>query len=95
MAHIVVEFEFATPISDEVIERNVGVLRPCLEVRSIRKLGSVVSADRGRGFCLFEAPDAETVRELFRTAHVPFKSVWPARFFDFALPSQGMSAGNG
>jgi hypothetical protein len=88
MAHLVVEFEFDAPVSEDVIERNISVLRPCLDVRNVRKLGSVVSADRMRGFCMFEAPDAETVREMFRSAHVPFKSVWPARFFDFALPRE-------
>jgi len=87
MAHLVVEFEFNSPISEETLAGNVSVLRPCLEVRSVKKIGTIVSADRLRGFCLFEAPDAETLREMFHTAHVPFKSVWSAQFFDFAIPS--------
>ncbi len=89
MAHVVVEYEFDPPLSDEALARASSLLGPCLEVRNVKKLRTVLSADRTRGFCLFEAPDAETLREAYRSVHVPFKAVWSAQLFDFASPSQG------
>jgi len=35
-----------------------------------------VSADRSRGLCVFEAPDAESVRIAHRSANVDFDRVW-------------------
>ena len=89
MAHLVVEYEFNPPLSDEALQQATSLLAPCLEVRNVKKLRTVLSADRTRGFCLFEAADAETLREAYRSAHVPFKAVWPAQVFDFAPPSKG------
>jgi hypothetical protein len=89
MVHLVVEYDFNPPLTDEALQHASNALAPCLEVRNVKKLRTVLSADRTRGFCTFEAPDAETLREAYRTARVPFKSVWPAQIFDFAPPSKG------
>ncbi len=43
-----------------------------------RHLRSFLSLDRHKMICQYEAPDAETVRQLQRTAEAPFDRVWAA-----------------
>ncbi len=83
MPYLIVEYEFDPPLSDEALETAFQALAPCLQVRGIRRLRSVLSEDRTHGFCQFEAADAETVREAFRVANVGFRRVWSASLFEF------------
>jgi hypothetical protein len=39
---------------------------------------SFVALDRKRRICIFDAPDAEAVRESYRSAGVRFERVWSA-----------------
>ena len=48
----------------------------CLEIRNVRFLRTFFSADRKRMLCLYEAPDAESVRQAQREAGVPFDEAW-------------------
>jgi len=89
MPYIIVEYDFDPPVTDEILAQWSSALAPCASVRQISRLRSVLSADRRRGYCEFEAPDAETVREAFRSARVPFRSVWSADLFDVRPPSKG------
>ncbi|MBZ0252845.1 MAG: DUF4242 domain-containing protein, partial [Candidatus Methylomirabilis sp.] len=45
---------------------------------NVRLLRSYVSPDRLRMICLFEAPDAESVRIANRKAGLPVDRVWTA-----------------
>lgn len=78
MAFVVVEYDFDPPITEEGIRQLAVNLGPCAAARRIERLRSVFSADGTRGYCELEAPDAETVREAYRIARVPFRSVWVA-----------------
>lgn len=89
MPYVIVEYDFEPPITDEGLERMASAMAACEGARQLRRLRTVISADGKRGFCEFEAPDAETVREAFRSAKVPFRSVWSARLLDFRAPSAG------
>jgi hypothetical protein len=89
MPYLIVEYDFNPPLTEEALERAAKTLAPCLEVRNIKKLRSVISADRLRGYCEFEAPDAETLREAYRSARIAFRSVWPAQIYDYQPPSGG------
>jgi hypothetical protein len=40
-----------------------------------------MSTDRRRVVCEFDAVDAETVREAYRMANVPFVRIWSAEVF--------------
>lgn len=82
MAFLVVEYEFNPPITREGLSQMKAQLAPCTSVRQIRGIRTVIAADGSRGFCEIEAPDAETVREAYRSARVPFRSVWPAHLFE-------------
>jgi Protein of unknown function (DUF4242) len=89
MPYLIVEYEFNPPITEEGLAQMGTKLAPCAALRRIRRLRTVIAADGRRGFCELEAPDAETVREAFRSARVPFHAVWPARLFDGLPPSEG------
>lgn len=78
MTRLIVERSFSDPLTDDERVRMFGRLGGCLEQRDARWIRSVVSADRRRMFCEFEAPDADAVRTAHRLAGVPFERVWPA-----------------
>ncbi len=78
MPHMIVEYTFDPPATDDELDRMAEQLDPCLEGRDVRFVQSFVSLDRKRRICVFEAPDAEVVREGYRTAGVKFERVWPA-----------------
>lgn len=88
MAVIVVEYEFSPPITEEGLRQMSETLAPCSRMRRLRRLRTIVSQDGRRGFCEFEAPDAETVRDAYRSAGVTFLSVWPAKLYDGLPPSE-------
>lgn len=89
MPYVIVEYDFDPPITDAGLEQMAGAVAACESARQLRRLRTVISADRKRGYCELEAPDAETVREAYRSARVPFRSVWAARLLDFRAPSEG------
>jgi hypothetical protein len=78
MARVIVEHVFAEPFTEERLSAFAKAIDPCLEVRSGMWRRSSVSKDRRRMICEFEAPDAESVREAFRSSGLPFERVWSA-----------------
>lgn len=81
MPYLIVEYTYDPPLTDEALDVASAALAPCLEMRGIRRLRTWLSTDRRRGFCEFEAADAETVREAYRLARVTFDRVWPADLY--------------
>jgi hypothetical protein len=79
MARIVVEQEFSEPITAEAFDRIANRIDPCLGERTAAWRRSYISEDRTRVTCEFDAPDAESVREAFRIAGVPFVRIWAAK----------------
>jgi hypothetical protein len=78
MPHIIVEYKFDLPLTDEEFDAMARKLDPCLEARSARWVQSFLAQDRTRRICIFEAADAESVREAYRTAKVGFERAWAA-----------------
>jgi hypothetical protein len=78
MAYLMVQYQYATAITDQELEAQSSRLAPCLEARDVKWVQTYVSKDRTRQLCIFQAADAETVRQAFRTANVAFVEVWPA-----------------
>ncbi len=78
MAIVVVERSFGEPVQSDEIQamkaRNAG----CVEAYGVRFVRGFFSADRRRMICLYEAQDAESVREVQRRAGLPFERVWTA-----------------
>ncbi len=81
MPHVVVEYLHTPPLPPDGLEKNGAKLGPCLQTRGVRWLTTYLASDRRRQICIFEAPDAESVRESYRSAGVAFERVWPATRF--------------
>jgi len=86
MPYLIVEYRFDPPLSDESLRGAFDALKPCLEIRNIRRLRSWLAEDRRRMICEYHAPDAQTVREAYQAAKVPYVSVWPGQLFEFGPP---------
>jgi hypothetical protein len=81
MPIFVCERTFAKPLSEEDFAAGGKVLGPCIEAREVKWLASNFAADGTRSVCIFEAADAERVREANRTANMPFDKVWQTRVY--------------
>ena len=75
------ERAFSPPLTAAAFAEGGKVLAPCLEVREVKWLGSNFATDGSRSVCMFEARDAESVREANRTAGMPFEKIWAASVF--------------
>lgn len=76
MPRIVVERNFQTPQTDEDMKRVADQERPCLAAYQAAWKRSLVSSDRKRMICEYEAADAETMRRIQREAGAQFDRVW-------------------
>lgn len=65
MSLIIVENAAEHPLTDEVLHEADQQLLPCLEARNATWRYSLLSADRYRMICTFDAPDAESVRDSY------------------------------
>ena len=81
MTHLILEQSFDVPLTDDEHSRVAQQLDPCLEVHGARWMRSYLSSDRLRMVCEFEAPDAEAVRQSYRTAGIQFDRVWSAAVY--------------
>jgi hypothetical protein len=66
---------FEAPITDEAFAALCERLRPCMEIRFVTGRETYLEEDRTRAMLVFEAADAETVRNGFRSANVGFERV--------------------
>lgn len=78
MTKVVVERRFTTPISDADLAAFASRQQSCLATHRVTYRRSLLSQDRRRMICEYEAPDAESVRRVQREAEGPFESVWIA-----------------
>ena len=76
MPRIVVERNFDHPQSDADLSAGGIRERPCLDLYGVVWRRSLLSADRLRMVCEYEAPDAESVRKVQRQAGNEFERVW-------------------
>jgi hypothetical protein len=84
MEMVVVERTFAEPVRFEDIQALEDRGAWCLEMHGVRFHKTYFSADRRRMICIYEAPDAESVRLAQTKAAMPFDRVWTASVY---LPS--------
>jgi hypothetical protein len=78
MHRIIVERSFDPPITDDGIAAVSQWIGGCLELCGVRSVGSHVSMDRRRMVCVYEAADAQSVRDVQSAAQAPVEHVWPA-----------------
>lgn len=77
MAYVIVERTFEEPMELD-IGALVGKTAWCREMHNIRYLRGYFSSDMKRMLCVYEAPDAESVRIANRQMGMPFERVWTA-----------------
>jgi hypothetical protein len=78
MTSIIVERTFTTGPSDEELTAAGIRERPCLAMYGVAWRRSILSDDRLRMICQYDAPDAESVRKVQREAGNSFDRVWAA-----------------
>jgi len=81
---IVVERQFAAPVEFAALQEIEDRGALCLARHRVRFLRSYFARDRLRMVCVYEAPDAESVRDAQRQASMPFEKVWAAAVYDTA-----------
>jgi hypothetical protein len=79
MPTYVVERVFSPALTMEQFEAASAKLAPCVQERGITYLGSQLALDGSRCICMYEAPDAERIREAQNVGGAPFERVWPAK----------------
>jgi hypothetical protein len=82
MNRIIVERTFQTPQSDADLAAGGTRERPCLDMYNVAWRRSLLSSDRLRMVCEYEAPDAESVRKVQREAGNEFERVWVAEVIE-------------
>jgi Protein of unknown function (DUF4242) len=82
MGLVIVERTFEQPPADADFAAAAERERNCREIRFITWKRSVLSKDRRRMICEYEAPDAETVRRVQLEAGAPFDRIWSAEMHE-------------
>jgi hypothetical protein len=78
MELIVVERSFPEPVEFAPLQAAEDAVAWCLEQHDVHFLRSYFSRDRHHMVCLYEAPDAESVRTTQRQGKLPFDRIWTA-----------------
>jgi hypothetical protein len=79
MSVVVVERSFREPVALPDVQALEDRGAWCLEAHGVRFLRTYFSRDGRRMACLYEAPDAESVRLAQEKAGMPFERAWAAR----------------
>jgi hypothetical protein len=75
-ANVVVERRFEEPVALESVQALEDAADWCLRQHKVTFLRTYFSADRRNMLCLYQAPDAESVRVAQQQANMPFDRVW-------------------
>lgn len=76
-ANVLVERHFGAPVSFRAIQSLEEAGAACLHQHQVRFVRTLFSFDRQRMLCLYQAPDAESVRLAQRQAGMPVTRIWP------------------
>ena len=88
MPVLVLEQSFDVPITAEALNDAAKRVDRCLEAHGARWMRSYLSKDRKRIICEFEAPDAEAVRNSYRSAGLNFDDCWVADVYAREKPTE-------
>jgi hypothetical protein len=75
-ANVLVERSLPEPATFEQLQAREDERRWCLDQHRVRWSRSYLSTDGRRMLCLYEAPDAESVRVAQREAGLPVERLW-------------------
>lgn len=74
--NVLVERSFADTVQLEDVQAVEDASSWCLQAHRVKFAQTFFSSDRKRMLCLYEAPDAESVRLAQREAAMPLDTVW-------------------
>ena len=83
-ANVMVERRFDDPVTVESLQAIEDAAAWCLQQYKVTFLRTFFSADQRRMLCLYEGPDAESVRLAQNEAKMPVERVWSCRGYDCA-----------
>lgn len=78
MPTVIVERTLEQPTEFPQLQAMEDASAWCLELHHVTFRYTFLSTDRKRMICVYDAPDAESVRMSQRTAGLPFDRVWTA-----------------
>ncbi len=85
-ANVLVARRFDEPADIDAIQALEDAGKGCLDVHRVRFIRTWFSRDQKRMICLYEAPDAESVRIAQREAKMPVEKIWSfQRFTSFSF----------
>jgi hypothetical protein len=87
MPNFVVEYVFDPPVTDQLMGAAFEALKPCLEVRGVRRLRSWLADDHKRAICEYEAADTQSLRDAYLAANVGYARIWAGKLFEFGAPN--------
>jgi len=76
---VVVERSLEQPIPFDTVQALEDAAQACFEQRDVKPIVSYFALDRRRMLCLYDAPDAESVRTANRLAGLPMDIAWSTR----------------
>ncbi len=79
--NVVVERRFDEPVTVEEVQALEDAGAWCMDLHNVTFLRTYFSTDRKRMICLYQAPDAESVRLAQRQAKMPVERVWACRHY--------------
>jgi hypothetical protein len=74
--NVIVERSFEQPVTFAEISAAATAGAGCFQMHRVRYARTFFSLDRRRMMCLYDAPDAESVRIAQREAALPHDTVW-------------------
>lgn len=81
MELVIVERQLDRPRTFAELQAAEDAALWCFNLHEVQAVVSYLSKDRMRMVCLYQAPDAESVRTANRQAGLPFEAVWSADTF--------------
>lgn len=81
--NIMVERQFEQATTVDAMQAIEDKGSQCLKIRNVTFIRTYFSSDQKNMLCLYQAPDAESVRQAQSHAGMPFEQVWT---FDYVTP---------
>lgn len=90
--HVIAELDFDPPITEDELRDRWREAGWCRDLYGVRHVESYLSGDGRRLLCVWDAPDAETVRQYYRTRSLATRAVWAAEVHGPDGPLAGLPA---
>lgn len=84
METVIVERHFDNAVTKEILDDLARNAASCYELHNVTWKASYLSRDRRRMVCIYEAPDAESVRMAQQMAKLPHERIYMTD--DYAPP---------